>query len=77
MIDDFAARFPTIWSACRSVGLDPRIDMLPVAPAAHYMSGGVVTDLDGATSLPHLWAAGEVACSGVHGANRLASTSLL
>ena len=77
MIDDFAARFPTIWSACRSVGLDPRIDMLPVAPAAHYMSGGVVTDLDGATTLPRLWACGETACSGVHGANRLASNSLL
>jgi L-aspartate oxidase len=77
MIDDFAERFPTIWSACRSVDLDPRVDMLPVAPAAHYMSGGVVTDLDGASTLPHLWACGETACSGVHGANRLASNSLL
>ncbi|HEX5614996.1 MAG TPA: L-aspartate oxidase [Acidimicrobiia bacterium] len=76
-IAEFARRFPTIWSACRAVGLDPTRDWLPVAPAAHYLSGGVVTDLDGATTLPHLWASGEVACSGVHGANRLASNSLL
>ena len=62
---------------CASVGLDPATDWLPIAPAAHYLCGGVVTDLDGATSLPGLWAAGEVACSGVHGANRLASNSLL
>jgi L-aspartate oxidase len=59
------------------VGLDPARDLLPVAPAAHYLSGGVVTDLDGASELTGLWAAGEVACSGVHGANRLASNSLL
>jgi L-aspartate oxidase len=77
MIDDFERRFPTIWAACASAGLDPTKDWLPVAPAAHYLSGGVVTDLDGATSLSHLWACGEVACSGVHGANRLASNSLL
>ena len=77
MIDDFATRFPTIWRACQSVGLDPTHDWLPVAPAAHYLSGGVVTDLDGATTLPRLWACGEAACSGVHGANRLASNSLL
>jgi L-aspartate oxidase len=77
MIEDFERHFPTIWGACRSVGLDPREDWLPVAPAAHYMSGGVVTDLDGATTLPHLWACGETACTGVHGANRLASNSLL
>ena len=67
-------RSPGAWS--RS-GLDPTRDLLPIAPAAHYLCGGVVTDLDGATALPGLWAAGEVACSGVHGANRLASNSLL
>ena len=77
MIDDFELRFPTIWVACRTAGLDPTRDWLPVAPAAHYLSGGVVTDLDGATTLSHLWACGETACSGVHGANRLASNSLL
>ncbi len=76
-IGDFPARFPTIWEACRAVGLDPTRDWLPVAPAAHYLSGGVCTDLDGATTLPGLWACGEAACSGVHGANRLASNSLL
>jgi L-aspartate oxidase len=77
MITDFQRHFPTIWAACARVGLDPEHDWLPVAPAAHYMSGGVVTDLDGATTLPRLWACGETACSGVHGANRLASNSLL
>jgi L-aspartate oxidase len=76
-IQGFEARFPTIWRACRAVGLDPRRDWLPVAPAAHYLCGGVCTDLDGATTLPGLWACGEAACSGVHGANRLASNSLL
>ena len=72
-----AQRFPTIWEACQTAGLDPTQEWLPVAPAAHYLSGGVVTDLDGASTLPHLWACGETACSGVHGANRLASNSLL
>jgi L-aspartate oxidase len=76
-IQGFEDRFPTVWRACRQVGLDPRKDWLPVAPAAHYLSGGVCTDLDGATTLPGLWACGETACSGVHGANRLASNSLL
>ncbi len=75
--DDFPQRFPTIWRSCRAAGIDPRRDWLPVAPAAHYLSGGVATDLDGATTLPGLWACGEAACSGVHGANRLASNSLL
>ena len=76
-LEQFDERFPTIARELRAAGLDPTTDWLPVAPAAHYLCGGVVTDLDGATSLPGLWAAGEVACSGVHGANRLASNSLL
>ncbi|MFP5327550.1 MAG: L-aspartate oxidase, partial [Acidimicrobiia bacterium] len=76
-LEQFAERFPTIAASVREIGLDPSTDWLPVAPAAHYTCGGVVTDLDGASSLPGLWAAGEVACSGVHGANRLASNSLL
>jgi L-aspartate oxidase len=77
MIDDFQRHFPTIWFSCLRANLDPTSEWLPVAPAAHYLSGGVVADLDGATTLEHLWACGEVACSGVHGANRLASNSLL
>jgi L-aspartate oxidase len=76
-IERFPERFPTIWAACQGAGLDPRRDWLPVAPAAHYLSGGVCTDLDGATTRPGLWACGEAACTGVHGANRLASNSLL
>ena len=70
-------RFPTILRVCRSHGIDPVADLIPVAPACHYASGGVATDLDGRTSVPGLYACGEVACSGVHGANRLASNSLL
>jgi L-aspartate oxidase len=73
----FDSRFPTIAASLRAIGLDPANDWLPIAPAAHYLSGGVITDLSGATALPGLWAAGEVACTGVHGANRLASNSLL
>ena len=76
-LEDFDRRFPTITVSLREVGLDPAVDWLPIAPAAHYLSGGVVTDLDGATSMQGLWAAGEAACTGVHGANRLASNSLL
>jgi L-aspartate oxidase len=76
-LEEFALRFPTIASALAEVGLDPATEWLPIAPAAHYSCGGVVTNLDGATSLAGLWAAGEVACNGVHGANRLASNSLL
>ena len=71
------ARFPTISAACRDAGLDLARDLIPVSPAAHYMMGGVETDLDGRTSVPQLFAAGEVASTGVHGANRLASNSLL
>ena len=70
-------RFPTIVARCREAGVDPVVDVIPVAPAAHYASGGVRTDLDGCTSVPGLYACGEVACTGVHGANRLASNSLL
>src|SRR5205807_9826801 len=76
-LEDFDRRFPTIAASVRAIGLDPSSAWLPVAPAAHYMIGGVLTDLDGATDLPGLWAAGEAACSGVHGANRLGSNSLL
>ncbi|MGH9157071.1 MAG: L-aspartate oxidase [Acidimicrobiales bacterium] len=74
---DFDQRFPTIAASVRAAGLDPVRQWLPIAPAAHYVCGGILTDLDGATSLPGLWACGEVACTGVHGANRLASNSLL
>jgi L-aspartate oxidase len=70
-------RFPTIADMCRQVGLDLALDPIPVSPAAHYVMGGVDTDRWGRTSLPGLLAAGEVACTGVHGANRLASNSLL
>ncbi len=76
-LEAFDRRFPTLAASLHDVGLDPAVDWLPIAPAAHYLSGGVVTDLDGATALPGLWAAGETACTGVHGANRLASNSLL
>ena len=76
-LEDFGRRFPTIAATLQEAGFDPTRDWLAVAPAAHYLSGGVLVDLDGATALPGLWAAGEVACSGVHGANRLASNSLL
>ena len=70
-------RFPTILATCRAHGVDPVTELIPVAPACHYASGGVATDLHGQSSVPGLFACGEVACSGVHGANRLASNSLL
>ncbi|WP_194821395.1 L-aspartate oxidase [Micromonospora sp. S-DT3-3-22] len=75
--DFLAGRFPTIVASCLAIGVDPATDLIPVAPAAHYASGGVRTDLRGRTSIPGLYACGEVACTGVHGANRLASNSLL
>ena len=77
VLHHFDIRFPTILADLHAAGLDPAYDWLPVAPAAHHQCGGIVTDLNGATSLPGLWAAGETSCSGVHGANRLASNSLL
>jgi L-aspartate oxidase len=76
-IENFAADFPTVCAACRSANLDPATDLLPIAPAAHYHMGGVLTDAFGRTSLQGLWACGEVASTGAHGANRLASNSLL
>jgi L-aspartate oxidase len=76
-IAGLAQRFPTIVARCRQEGIDPVTDLVPVTPAAHYASGGLVTDLAGRTTVPGLYACGEVACTGVHGANRLASNSLL
>lgn len=75
--DTWVRRFPTILESCRSRGIDPVTDLIPVAPAQHYASGGVRTDTWGRASIPGLYACGEVACTGVHGANRLASNSLL
>ena len=76
-VPDFEERFPTITASCRSHGIDPVTTPIPVVPGAHHASGGVRTDLVGRTNVPGLYACGEVACTGVHGANRLASNSLL
>jgi L-aspartate oxidase len=73
----FPTEFPAVFKAAMAAGLDPRIQPIPIASAAHYHMGGIATDLDGRTSLPGLFAVGECACTGVHGANRLASNSLL
>jgi L-aspartate oxidase len=73
----FPQRFPNVFARCMAAGVDPRTAPIPIAPAAHYHMGGVWTDARGRSSLPGLWAAGEVASTGVHGANRLASNSLL
>ncbi len=74
---DLAERFPSVCGLAQAIGLDARVDPLPVTPAAHYFMGGVVVDADGRTTLPGLWAVGEVSTTGVHGANRLASNSLV
>ena len=73
----FPQKFPTVFGFCRSAGIDPRVERIPIAPAAHYHMGGIAVDEWGRTSLPGLWACGEVSATGVHGANRLASNSLL
>ncbi|MGD8858742.1 MAG: L-aspartate oxidase [Myxococcales bacterium] len=75
--DYLRERFPNIHARCMEFGVDMTRDPIPVVPAAHYMCGGVVVDVDGKTSMPGLWAVGETTCSGLHGANRLASNSLL
>jgi len=73
----FATHFPTVYAACRTAGLDPAAQPIPVAPAAHYHMGGIAADANGRSSLEGLWAVGECASTGLHGANRLASNSLL
>ena len=76
-ISDFAGHFPTVYEACIAAGIDPALQPIPVAPAAHYHMGGIASDAKGRTSLPGFWVAGECAATGLHGANRLASNSLL
>jgi L-aspartate oxidase len=76
MRDVDPARFPNVVEALRDSGLDPASELVPVSPAAHYGMGGIVADLDGSTTVPGLYAVGEAACTGLHGANRLASNSL-
>lgn len=76
-VASFAARFPTISTVLQNAGLDPSVDLIPIRPAAHYHMGGVATDAWGRTNIKGLWACGEGACTGLHGANRLASNSLL
>src|SRR5262249_25527466 len=73
----FPEHFPTVYAACKDAGIDPVVEPIPVAPAAHYHMGGIATNARGRTSLDGLWAVGECAATGLHGANRLASNSLL
>jgi L-aspartate oxidase len=75
--NSFSEKFPTVHASCMAAGIDPSRQPIPVAPAAHYHMGGIAVDADGRTSVPGLWAGGEVSCTGAHGANRLASNSLL
>ncbi len=75
--EKFPERFPTVFALANAAGINPSTDLIPVAPAAHYHMGGIATDCNGRTNLPGLWACGEVAATGLHGANRLASNSLL
>ncbi|MEM7582749.1 MAG: L-aspartate oxidase [Acidobacteriota bacterium] len=77
LAERFPERFPTVWQHCQSVGIDPRRQPIPVTPAAHYAMAGIAVDGYGQSSLPGLWACGEVSSTGIHGANRLASNSLL
>ena len=74
---DFSRHFPTVFAACMAAGIDPAVQLIPVAPAAHYHMGGIASDAMGRSSLPGLWVVGECAATGLHGANRLASNSLL
>jgi L-aspartate oxidase len=75
--EDFIAHFPTIYDKCKSIGIDPMKDMIPVAPACHYICGGIKVDALGQTSINQMYAVGECTSTGLHGANRLASNSLL
>jgi L-aspartate oxidase len=75
--DTFSQRFPTVYAACKSAGIDPAREPIPVAPAAHYHMGGIASDARGRSTIDGLWAVGECAATGLHGANRLASNSLL
>ena len=77
MSKNFETRFPQVYNYCKKANLDPRNDLIPVIPVAHYHIGGVKTDLSGRSSVEGLWCCGEVASTGIHGANRLASNSLL
>lgn len=77
LIDGFANHFPTVYNACHKSGIDPELNLIPIKPVTHYHMGGIVTNLSGQTDVAGLWACGECACTGLHGANRLASNSLL